>query len=96
MQYLNKGQVENIKSILLEDFEHAEFYKPASALLALQGWIDFEKNYITSILEHQHIFDMLLSIAEVYNLKLNWIYDRELDSQADFDGVNFYLEYKLQ
>lgn len=94
MTYLNQGQVKNIKSILLDDFEHAEFYKPASVLIALQGWIDFEKNYVTSILEHQHIFDMLLSIASVYNLKLDWIYDKELDSQADFEGVNFTLEYK--
>jgi hypothetical protein len=95
MTYLNQGQVKNIKSILLDDFEHAEFIRPLSPLIACQGWIDFEKNYITSILEHQHIFDMLLSIAGVYNLKLDWIYDKPMDSPStDFEGVNFTLEYK--
>lgn len=93
MDYLTRGNIKTIKEILLQDFEYAEFIKPASACIALQGWIDFEKSHITSILEHQHIFDMLWSIAGVYNLRLDWIYDKDLTS-ADFEGVNFTLEYK--
>lgn len=92
MQGLKSIQITDIKRLISDDFETCEYVSGISPVFAVIGWLDFANAGISSVLEHQGLYDLLYSICKVYNLDLQWIYDNP--EPNDFQGVNFMLEYK--
>ena len=95
MNNLQGYQKDTIKALIIGDYDKAEVFKSASPRIVWQGWIDFKEQGLTSELELQGVFDLLLSICDVYNLALDWCYDRVMETWSNqVEGINFSLEYK--